>query len=249
MAKRAQPGRALADTGGALGCSPPAVEGGVLSASDISFTYGDRETPVLKHVSVTFNPGEVVAITGPNGSGKSTLLAILSGLLRPGEGAVYFNGRPVSEYIPAEYRHAVAYVPQEIHLFSGSLRENILMGRDFEGDDLAGICDLVGLSGWLSKLSSGLETMLEEDGRNVSGGVRQKIGIARALVSRPCVLLLDEPSNNLDQESADLLRQGILLAKTGKTVIFVSHTRTLLEGVDRVYRLEQGRLMEEGSNT
>lgn len=232
------------DGGG--GCPTP-IGCGILSASDISFTYSDIDAPVLRRVSVMFYPGEVAAVTGPNGSGKSTLLAILSGLLKPGEGVICFNGQPLSEYVPAEYRRAVAYVSQEIHLFSGSLRENILMGRDFFDDDLADICGLLGMSGWLSKFPGGLEGRVQESGGNISGGARQKIGIARALVSRPCILLLDEPSNNLDQESADLLRQGVLLAKTGKAVVFVSHSHELLRGVDRIYRLEQGRLIEEGT--
>ena len=221
----------------------------LLSTSNLNFRYEMTDEDVLKNVNISVQRGEAVGFVGQSGSGKSTLIDILLGLLDPKSGFVSVNSRGIGE-VKQQWQHIVGYIPQTIFLMDDSLRRNIAIGiADTEIDEVA-IHDALKsaqLEDFVASLPEGLDTVVGERGVRLSGGQRQRIGIARALYHRPSVLVLDEATSSLDTETEHGVMQAVQALQGDKTVIIVAHRLSTVEYCDRLYRLDAGRIVDEGT--
>ena len=206
----------------------------------LHFTYGTRE--VLKNVEADFRGPALVALTGTSGSGKTTLLRLLLGLEQPTHGRITLDAVALEKLPENVLRTRVAYVPQDTALFRASLRDNLLLGRDYSEARLWEALAAVGLEKTVRTLPGGLDYPLREDGGGLSGGQRGRLAVARALVSEPEVLLLDEPSANLDAASEGVLVTTLQKQARARLVLVVAHRPALVSAADEVYTLERGRL-------
>ena len=220
---------------------------GGIEFKNVSFTYPGHEQLTLNKVSFKINPGERVAFIGRVGSGKSTLQRIMLGLYQPTEGAVLIDGIDSRQIDPAELRRSIGFVPQDINLFFGSLKENIAMGAPFANDqDIVSAADIAGVSEFANRHPRGFDMAIGERGESLSGGQRQAVGIARAVLNDPPILLLDEPSSAMDHQSEDALKTRLRSFAKGKTVVLVTHRSSLLELVDRLIVIDSGQIMADG---
>ena len=197
---------------------------------------------VLDDLTLELTGPALVALTGPSGGGKTTLLKVLLGLLKPSSGSVLLAGTDLSRYPSAERQRRLAYVPQESGLFRATLRDNLTLGEPFADAELWEVLRAVGLARAVT--GRGLGAVLSEGGASFSGGQRQRLSVARALLRNPDVLLLDEPSAGLDAESERVLVQVLREQAQRRLVIVVAHRPALVEAATRVLRLERGRVLE-----
>jgi thiol reductant ABC exporter CydD subunit len=234
-----------------------------LVVDGVRFTYPGRDQPAVDGATFVAHPGELVAITGPSGCGKSTLLAILLGFLRPDDGSVLVGGVDLTTLDPDAWRKRVAWVPQRPHLFAGTIADNVLLGRpgsrlDAVGPDPVGLdavgldkvhsdevhydevhraLEAAGLSDLVAALPEGLGTILGERGTGLSAGERQRVALARAFLRDAPLLLLDEPTANLDGRTEAEVLQAVGRLAGGRTVVMVAHRPALLALADRVVDL------------
>lgn len=220
---------------------------GAIEFRNVTFAYPGQQNPALKNVSFKIQPGEKVAFIGRVGSGKSTIQRLILGLHAPSEGAILMDGIDLRQIDPAELRHAAGFVSQDVHLFYGSLRDNIALGAPFANDhDVLAAADLAGVTEFANRHPRGFDMLVGERGDSLSGGQRQAVGIARAVLNDSPVLLLDEPSSAMDYQSEDLLKARLGQFSKGKTVVLVTHRTSLLEMVDRLLVIDNGQLMADG---
>jgi len=220
-----------------------------VEVENLSFKYEQSEGLVLSSINLKISSGEAVGFVGQSGSGKSTLIDIMLGLLHPQSGSVSINGQRIDD-VKQDWQKAIGYIPQTIFLMDDSLRRNIAIGiADSEIDEVA-IRDALKsaqLEEFVSSLPEGLDTVVGERGVRLSGGQRQRIGIARALYHRPSVLVLDEATSSLDTETEHGVMQAVQALQGDKTVIIVAHRLSTVEYCDRLYRLDAGRIVDEGT--
>ena len=217
--------------------------------SDITYNYPDTENSALKKVKIKIQQGESVGFIGPSGSGKSTMVDVILGLLTPVAGQVMVDGQDIQLNLRS-WQDQVGYVPQSIYLTDDTLRHNIAFGIPEEQiDDVAVKSALVAaqLDEFVSSLADGMETIVGERGIRLSGGQRQRIGIARALYHDPGVLVLDEATSALDTATEKGVMQAVMAMHGKKTIIIVAHRLSTVEHCDRLYRLDQGKIVEEGT--
>jgi ABC-type multidrug transport system fused ATPase/permease subunit len=215
----------------------------------LDFKYEQSENLVLSNINVKILSGEAVGFVGQSGSGKSTLIDIMLGLLEPQNGSVLINGQTI-ENLKQSWQKQIGYIPQTIFLMDDSLRRNIAIGiADNEIDEVAIVEALKSaqLEEFVTSLPEGLDTVVGERGVRLSGGQRQRIGIARALYHRPSVLVLDEATSSLDTETEHGVMQAVQALQGDKTVIIVAHRLSTVEYCDRLYRLDAGRIVDEGT--
>ena len=227
--------------------SRPRLQGGI-EFNEVSFRYPHDERDVLRNVSFKINPGEHVAILGRNGSGKTTLEKLVAGLYSPTQGAVLIDGIDARQLDPAELRRNIGYVSQDVNLFFGSLRDNIVMGAP-QVDD-ARVLEAVRLSGlaeFVQTHPAGLAMPVGERGELLSGGQRQGVTIARAMLNDPSILLFDEPTGAMDNASEELFKRNIREYAPGKTLLVITHRTSLLELVDRIIVIDAGKIVADGS--
>ena len=220
-----------------------------LATRDLKFTYEGTEQSVLDDVCVRIRSGEAVGFVGQSGSGKSTLIDIMIGLLEPQNGSVLIHGQDISQVRNA-WQKSIGYIPQTIFLMDDSLRRNIAIGiADNEIDEVAvrEALKSAQLEDFVASLPDGLDTVVGERGVRLSGGQRQRIGIARALYHRPSVLVLDEATSSLDTETEHEVMNAVQALQGDKTVIIVAHRLSTVEYCDRLYRLDMGRIVDEGT--
>ena len=220
-----------------------------LVTEDLNFLYEGTEQSVLNDVSVRINAGQAVGFVGQSGSGKSTLIDIMLGLLEPQGGSVLVNGQDISKVRNA-WQKSIGYIPQTIFLMDDSLRRNIAIGiSDNEIDEVAirEALKSAQLEDFVASLPDGLDTVVGERGVRLSGGQRQRIGIARALYHRPSVLVLDEATSSLDTETEHEVMKAVQALQGDKAVIIVAHRLSTVEYCDRLYRLDAGRIVDEGT--
>ncbi|WP_127932575.1 thiol reductant ABC exporter subunit CydC [Nonomuraea polychroma] len=212
---------------------------------DGRLTPTDDATPALDGVSLRLTPGKRVAIVGPSGAGKSTLLAVLMRLVEPESGHVRVNGVDVRDLAGDDVRALMTGLTQDPYIFRATLRDNLrLAGPEADDETLRGAVRDARLDTWVER--TGWDTELGEDGRTVSGGQLQRLALARALLYDPPVLLLDEPAEALDEETADRLMNDLLDVTRDRTTLLVTHRLKGLETVDEIVVLEEGRVIQRG---
>ncbi|MCU7850106.1 MAG: type I secretion system permease/ATPase [Candidatus Thiodiazotropha sp. (ex Lucinoma kastoroae)] len=220
---------------------------GDIELYDITFAYPGEEKIALNHVSLHVSSGEKVAIIGKVGSGKTTIEKLIQGLYDPNSGAVCIDGTDLRQIDPADLRRSIGYVPQDIMLFYGSVRENIALGAPYADDsDILKVAEIAGVTEFVNQHPHGFDMQVGERGEHLSGGQRQAIAIARALLLDPPVLLLDEPSNSMDNSTEAMLKRKLADYAKEKTLILVTHRTSLLDLVDRLIVIDAGRVIADG---
>jgi ATP-binding cassette, subfamily B, bacterial PglK len=219
--------------------------------NNISYCYPSTSKPALTNVSINIFYKESVGFVGTSGSGKSTIIDIILGLLTPDTGQVLVDGVDIQQNLRG-WQNQIGYVPQSVFLTDETLRNNVAFGlKDNEIDENA-VWDAIKaaqLEEFVSSQPEGLETIVGERGVRLSGGQRQRLGIARALYHDPAVLVLDEATSSLDNDTEREIMKTINILHGNKTLIIVAHRLSTVENCDRIYRLEQGHVIEEGSPT
>lgn len=220
---------------------------GEIEFRNVSFSYPGQRQPALRDVSLRIRPGEKVAVLGRIGSGKTTLEKLVLGLYIPDEGAVLVDGIDVRQLDPAELRRNIGYVQQDVNLFSGSLRDNIVLGHPFASDEaVVKAAELGGLLEFVNAHPSGFGMKVGERGDSLSGGQRQAVAIARALISDPAILLLDEPTASMDLASEEAAKKNLAAFAAERTMLVVTHRTSLLDLVERVIVVDKGRVVADG---
>lgn len=228
----------------------PDLQGG-LTLKGVQFSYPAppmRPGPkVLHNISLDIEAGERVAILGAIGSGKSTLLRIMARLYMPTEGQMFAAGLDVNQIDPADWRHTVGYVSQDARLFYGSLRENVMLGvPDASANEFMRVLKLTGLDHIAARHPQGIHLPVGEHGGNLSGGQRQLVALARTLLTRPQMLLLDEPTSAMDAQTEQQFLRHLHAATEGQTLVVVTHRPSLLTLVDRIIVIDNGRVAMDG---
>ncbi|MEG2172052.1 MAG: type I secretion system permease/ATPase [Desulfovibrionaceae bacterium] len=214
---------------------------------NISFSYPGSERQALSQINLTINQGEKVGIVGRMGSGKSTLGKLLIGLYQPAEGAVRMGGVDIRQLAGADLRGRVGFLPQDVVLFYGSIRENIALGDPSINDHLIlRAANLSGVVDFVRQNPAGFGAQVGEQGRALSGGQRQAVALARALVRDPEVLILDEPTSNMDNASEFTVQKRLQSVMQNKTLILITHRLSMLEIVDRLVVIDAGRIVMDG---
>lgn len=220
---------------------------GAIDFRDVSFSYPGQNTPSLRNVNLSIKAGEKVAILGRIGSGKTTLEKLILGLYRPTEGAVLVDGIDLRQLDPAELRHQIGYVQQDIMLFYGTLRENITMSAPLSTDaDVVRSAEVGGILNLVNQHPQGFDMLVGERGESLSGGQRQGVAIARAVINSPPILLLDEPTSSMDYSSEDDIKRRLTEFAVDKTIVLISHRTSLLDLVDRIIVMDGGKIVADG---
>ncbi|MFW6348577.1 MAG: ATP-binding cassette domain-containing protein, partial [Cyclonatronaceae bacterium] len=213
----------------------------------VSFHY-DASQALLSELHLQLQPGEIHALAGRSGSGKTTLMQLLAGFLSPVVGRIIVNDVPLSDISPESWREQVALVTQFPHLISGSLLENIRLGRkNADLKEIEAAVKAAQLDEVAAALPDGLETQLGENGMSLSGGERQRLALARAFLKRAPVLLLDEPAASLNEQLEAELMHSLREMAPGRIILMVTHRRHSLEAADRISILEHGRITQSGA--
>jgi ABC-type multidrug transport system fused ATPase/permease subunit len=221
-----------------------------LSLKDVSFSYPTRpDVPVLQGLSLDVPLGGHIALVGASGAGKSTLIQLLLRFHTPQSGSLQWFGHPLSELPLQALRKTMALVPQEVVLFSGTLRENIAYGlSDVTDEALLEVAAQANALEFIQAFPDGLDTLVGERGVQLSGGQRQRVAIARALLRNPALLLLDEATSALDAESEGLVQDALLRLMKGRTSVVIAHRLSTVRHADAIAVLHKGRIVEWGSH-
>ncbi len=220
----------------------------------VSFGYNEKDGYILNNISMKINPYSKIAIVGYNGAGKTTLIKLIMRLYDPNEGEILLDGVNINEYDVEEYRRKIGTVFQDFKIFAATVKENVLLDFAEKGsdNDVEKAIEKSGFSERLETLEQGLETNLttefEENGVNLSGGEGQKLAVARVFYKDANLIILDEPSSALDPIAEYHLNHSMLTAAENKSVVFISHRLSTTRIADRIYMLEKGRIIEEGSH-
>jgi ATP-binding cassette subfamily B protein len=222
-----------------------------LDVDDLTFAFEDGGRDVLRGIDLGVRPGQVVAVVGATGSGKSTLTSLLSRLVDPQGGAIRVDGHDIRELTHADLAHAVAVVPQASFLFDDSVRENVTLGGDFSDEEVWAALRTVQADGFVANLPAGLDAQLGERGTTLSGGQRQRLSLARALVRRPRLLVMDDATSAVDPEVEQRILKA-LAAHTadadGPTVLVVAYRKATIALADEVVFLDEGVIADRGTH-
>ncbi len=221
---------------------------GEIDLKGLSFSYPGQSSDALKNITLTIRPGEKIALIGPIGSGKTTLGKLLLGLYQPTGGMVRLDSTDIRQIEPFELRRFVGYVPQDILLFRGTIKENIILGSP--GIDDAAVLRAAELSGaaqFIGKHPKGFDMEVGEQGQGLSGGQRQSVALARALLHDPPVLVMDEPSSSMDNRTESMLKKNLEGFIGDKTFILITHRASLLDLIDRIVVIDDGSVVADGA--
>ena len=224
------------------------IDQGRVAFENVTFKYPNAPENALEKISFKIEPGERVGIIGRVGSGKTTVGRLLVGFYDPTEGRISLDGIDARQYDPADLRTGVGFVLQDTDLFYGKLRENITLGRTAATDDeVIAAARLAGVESFIAGHPQGYDMPIAEQGRSLSGGQKQAIGLARVLIRKPKILFLDEPTAHFDVRSeAEFLDRLKELANSEMTIIVSTHRPSLLGLVDRLLLFDKGRLVADG---
>ena len=225
----------------------PASCSGSVELEAVTFSYGPG-APALRGISLAAAPGEVVSLAGPTGAGKTTVTRLVPRFYDPDAGRVLVGGHDVRTLDLAYLRRQVAVVSQEVFLFHGSVRDNILFGRPDAGERaFRAAARAANADPFIRRLPDGYDTVVGDRGVRLSGGQRQRVAIARALLKDAPILILDEATSSVDAETEELIQQAMQRLLSGRTALIIAHRRSTLERADRLIVLEAGRVIESGS--
>ncbi|GMS92244.1 hypothetical protein PENTCL1PPCAC_14419, partial [Pristionchus entomophagus] len=213
---------------------------------NVSFSFPSRSQPVLESLSFDLEPGMSIGLVGKSGCGKSTTIKLLTRFLDTGCGQILLDGVTLDKYDKKKWRQMMGVVSQEPCLFSGSIRENICLGRPFTDDEVERACRTAYAHDFIKALDKGYDTMIGSSGVSLSGGQKQRIGIARAIVSNPRLLLLDEATSALDTKSERIVQEALDNAAQGRSTIVIAHRLSTIKNVDQVIVMESGKVVERG---
>lgn len=220
---------------------------GKIDFKDVSFLYPGQQVPALKNVNLTIEPGEKVAFIGRIGSGKTTLEKLILGLYSPTEGQVRIDNLDMSQVDPADLRRNIGYVAQDVMLFHGTVRDNIAVKAPYVDDsEILRVAEVAGVTEFTNRHPSGFDMPVQERGEGLSGGQRQSISIARALLLSPPVIVMDEPSNAMDNNTEAELKTNLRKEIGDRTLILITHRASLLSLVDRLVVLDNGGVIADG---
>lgn len=220
---------------------------GYFQFEGVDFSYPEQEQTAISSININIKQGEKVAIIGRIGSGKSTLGKLMTGLYTPSSGAIRIDGVDIRQVNPTDLRKNVGSVSQDVNLFYGSIKDNIVMGVPYMEDDaIIRAADLSGVSEFANRKPSGLDSLVGERGALLSGGQRQSIAIARALLFDPPILILDEPTASMDNTTESRMRRRLMKGLKDKTLILITHKASMLDMVDRIIVMDNGRLIADG---
>jgi ATP-binding cassette subfamily C protein LapB len=228
--------------------SDAVVKHGSIALNAVNFTYPNAQVPALKDLSIDIRSGEIVALLGKVGSGKTTTGKLLAGLLQPDSGTVLIDGISIAQYEPAELRDGIGYLPQDPELFTGTIRENLIIGRPSATDaDIHQALWYAAMDEFVSETPKGLDLFIGERGNQLSGGQRQGIALARLLLRAPQCLFLDEPTNAMDQRmETDVITRLKQLNAQGTGLILCTHRMSLAAIADRFAIMDHGRIVLDG---
>ena len=220
---------------------------GAIECRGLNFTYPNQQNMALKNINLVIKPGEKIGIIGRSGSGKSSLAKLIVGLYQPDSGALLVDGVDIRQIDVSELRHNVGYVPQDIQLLAGTLRDNLVSGARYVEDEVVlQAAELAGVHEFARLHPQGYELQVGERGQNLSGGQRQNVALARALLLNPPILLLDEPTSAMDITGEERLKQRLQAVVENKTVVLVTHRASLLSLVDRLLVIDRGQILADG---
>ncbi len=223
---------------------------GDIEFSNVTFTYPDQSSPALKDVSLKINKGERVGVIGTIGSGKTTFGKLMLGLYEPEVGMVAVGGTDIRQIDPTELRKCIGCVAQDVTLFRGSVRDNIVLGSETANDgDIIRAAELAGVTSFIKRHPMGYDMPVGEQGRVLSGGQRQTVALARALLTDPPVLILDEPSSSMDAKTEAQMRARLTTIIPGKTLVLITHRSSLMSMVDRIIVMDNGVIRADGPKT
>ena len=222
---------------------------GAFRFADVTFAYASRDTTVLHGIDLDVAPGEVVALVGPSGAGKSTIAQLIPRFYDVDSGVVEVDGLDVRRYDIEDLRSRMAAVPQEIQLFSGTIAENLRIARpDATDEDLVSAAKAANADQFIVEFPDGYDTVVGERGVKLSGGQRQRVAIARALLADPRILILDEATSSLDNESEALVQEALARLMEGRTTLVIAHRLSTVIDADRLVVIDDGRIVEEGTH-
>jgi ABC-type multidrug transport system fused ATPase/permease subunit len=200
-------------------------------------------------VSFSVKEGEQIALVGSSGSGKSTIASLLLRFYPPDSGEIRIDDKPLDEYDLTALRSQMAYVPQEVILFGGTIRQNIAYGNpDATDDEIRAAAEKANAWEFIQSFPSGMETIVGERGIQLSGGQRQRIAIARAVLRNPAILILDEATSSLDSDSEKLVQAALDSLMKGRTSLVIAHRLSTIRNADRIVVLDQGQVRESGTH-
>jgi ATP-binding cassette subfamily C protein LapB len=226
--------------------SRPDLNGDIVF-KNVNFSYKEQNFKVLKDVNFTIKEGEKVGIIGKIGSGKSTIAKLLMNLYEPTEGSILVDNTELRQIDPVDLRRSIGYVPQEPFLFMGTIKDNITIGDQFATDEeILKASKISGVHDFLGKHQSGYDLQVGERGDGLSGGERQSVTLARALVSNPNILILDEPTNSMDDLSEEAFKSKLAHIVKDKTIVVITHRPSILSIVDRLIVIDDGKIIADG---
>jgi ABC-type multidrug transport system fused ATPase/permease subunit len=226
---------------------PPPLRGEI-AFQNVAFGY-DPDAPVLRDISFTIEPGQMVGVVGPTGSGKSTVVSLVPRFRDTDAGTIKIDGVDICNYQLHPLRRQIGFVLQDTVLFRGTVRENIAFGRpDATDEEIVAAAKLANADEFITRMPKGYDSLIGERGSTLSGGQRQRIGIARAFIRNSPILILDEPTAALDAESEELVIQGLERLMKGRTVIIIAHRLSTIRDADKIIVIKDGVVAEEGTN-
>jgi ATP-binding cassette subfamily B protein len=226
----------------------PSVNGAV-TFRNVTFTYPNSTRPALENISLQAKPGEMIALVGPSGSGKSTFINLVIGFLRPQSGEIAIDSHDLSKFDLRTYRRHISVVPQESVLFEGTVRDNVTYGLGSVSDKkVSQALEAANASEFVSELPDGVDTLVGERGARISGGQKQRLAIARALIRNPRILILDEATSALDSQSESAIQSALELLMKDRTTFVVAHRLSTVRRADLILVLDKGILVEQGSH-
>ena len=214
----------------------------------MSFRYGTRNL-VLKNIDLTIPEGQKIALVGESGSGKTTLVRLLLNFYTPEQGDIFISKQNLKDIDLELLRKRIAFISQDVFIFSGTVKENLCIGlEEIDDDQLVNACKMARAHEFIENLPLGYDTYLQEDGSNLSEGQKQRLAIARAILKKPDILIMDEATSNLDTITENYIKETIANFASDITVIIIAHRLSTIVNCDKIYVLDKGEIIERGSH-
>jgi ABC-type multidrug transport system fused ATPase/permease subunit len=223
---------------------------GQVRVKGVQFSYPGRpDVTVLKGIDLQAQPGEQIALVGPSGSGKSTIASLLLQMYTPNEGTIFYDDKPSADFPLTQLRAQIGFVPQDVILFGGTIKDNIGYGKPGATDaEIQVAAEKANAHAFIKNFPEGYETIVGERGIKLSGGQRQRIAIARAILKDPAILILDEATSSLDSESEQLVQEALDYLMQGRTSFVIAHRLSTIRNANKIVVIDHGKVTESGSH-